>query len=144
MVHLKKEKKRNADYGWPSQGVTYRSYKESALTFFQGFLNAIDKSNPGFDWTGDNFEVLKQKMFIGVFREEEYLNKDNEIKVGVKLQDIRSFEAKKEGLIKTYDTVKKLSKKDREKYEEALNKKPTAVGTNEIIDVQSEDIPLPF
>jgi len=88
-----------------------RSYKESALPFFKGFIVAIEKSNPGYQWDWDEKKLIG-KFVVGVFGEEEYVDKNNEVKVIVALQEFRSLPAYKEGKLKVPE-LKKLPESER-------------------------------
>lgn len=60
---------------WPSAGTFIRSYKDSALSFFKGFVTALEKSNPGFRWTSQtnqNPSSIRGLLFGAVLGEEEY------------------------------------------------------------------------
>jgi hypothetical protein len=61
----------------------YKSYKEKALGFFKAFLDAVEASNTGYKWNNDE-RTLTRKLVGCVLREEEYRNKDGEIKVSLK------------------------------------------------------------
>ena len=56
-------------------GRFVRSYKDSAAGFFKGFISAVEKSNPGFEWAWDE-NSLCGKLVGLVLNEEEY-RKDN-------------------------------------------------------------------
>ena len=83
---------------WPSQGILYWSYKKTAERFFAAKITAIEKSNDGFKWNWSPYE-LKSKFFVGNFAEEEYVD-DNEIKVSMKVREVRSLQALKDGNVK--------------------------------------------
>lgn len=87
-----------------------RSYKSNALPFFKGFIVAVEKSNPGYQWDWDE-KKLVNKYVVGVFGEEEYL-KDNEVKVITALQEFRSIPAFKEGKLKVPE-LKKLPEEQK-------------------------------
>ena len=63
--------------------VMYKSYKDKALGFFKAFLDAVTASNPGYTWNNDE-RTLTRKLVGCVLREEEYRNRDGEIKVSLK------------------------------------------------------------
>lgn len=63
--------------------VMYKSYKDKALGFFKAFLDAVTDSNPGYKWNNDE-RTLCRKLVGCVLREEEYRNRDGEIKVSLK------------------------------------------------------------
>ena len=92
---------------WPSQGITYRSYKKSAEKFFMAFIKAIEKSNPNFKWNWDETKLI-DKLFVANFGEEEFVW-DGERRVKVKCQEIRSLQALRDNKIKPLK-IKKLTK----------------------------------
>lgn len=110
---------------WPSQGIMYWSYKKTAERFFAAHITAIEKSNDGFkwDWLPQN---LKGKYFVANFAEEEYVD-DNEVKVSLKVREVRSIQAMKDGNVKELPI--KLLPED---------KKPQQT----IIDEISDDLPF--
>lgn len=64
------------------KGVYYQSMIGSSFKFYKNMITAIEKSNNikidienGFD-----SEILKGKLFLGRFGEEEYISKDDKIK----------------------------------------------------------------
>jgi len=86
------EMKQRTGYDLP---VIYKSYKDKALGFFKAFLDSVIASNPGYTWNND--ERTLTRKFVGcVLREEEYRNRDGEIKtrltpaVFYPVQDIRT------------------------------------------------------
>lgn len=70
---------------WPNGG-TYRQftrdYKDQEKTnpFFKGLITAVVESNPGYAWDW-NERSLAGKYIGFVFGEEEYVNRDGEVKV---------------------------------------------------------------
>lgn len=67
-----KELAENRDF-W---GLTlYRSYKDSAKSFFKSFYRAVEKSNPGYVWTNDE-TTLPDKLIGIILQEEEYIKND--------------------------------------------------------------------
>lgn len=58
----------------------YKSYKDKALGFFKAFLDAVIASNPGYVWNNDE-RTLTRKLVGCVLREEEYRNRNGEIKI---------------------------------------------------------------
>lgn len=85
---------------WPSQGIMYWSYKSSAQRFYASKITAIEKSNDGYKYQLFEESKLKGKYFVANFGEEEYLDGD-ELKVSLKVQEVRSLQALKDGKIKT-------------------------------------------
>ena len=118
---------------WSSQGTTYRSYKDTATRFFKAFITAIEKSNAksNFRWNWDE-KTLVGKYFVAVYGEEEYEDQFGDVKVNVKVQDIRSIPALREGAIKLPE-LKKLKTKSETKPE-----------TNNYkgIDISDDDLPF--
>ena len=95
------------DKKWSNSGILYRSYQKSAERFFASFITAIEKSNDGYKWNWDE-QSLKNKVFVGNFREEEYIS-DGELKSSIKIGEVRSLEAMKDNRIKPLEP-KKVSK----------------------------------
>lgn len=98
--------KSQVDSGFKDLSLHIRSYKTKALPFFKAFITAVEKTNPGFKWDWDE-QKLVGKAVIAVFGEEEYLDKEGNVKVGTKLVEFRSLQAYQEGKIKIPD-LKKL------------------------------------
>lgn len=98
--------------GLPDNSRTIRSYKENALPFFKAFITAVEKTNPPYKWDWDE-KKLVGKIVIAVFGEEEYLDKDGNVKVGTKIVEFRSKEAWKEGKIQV-PPLKKLVVQEKE------------------------------
>lgn len=75
-------------------GMFFKSYKETALPFFKGFLTAIEKSNSGF--AANNFDgditKLKGKKIGLVLGEEEYISNTNEIKTRLYVAQVHSVD----------------------------------------------------
>jgi len=110
---------------------TIRSYKQNALPFFKAFISAVEKTNKGYVWDWHE-EKLIGKYVIAVFGEEEYYDKNGEIKVAVKVQEFRSGVAYKAGDIKV-PPIKRVKTKPNETM-------PTATEAQSTID----DDDLPF
>lgn len=97
-----------ANNKWPNQAIHRASYKDSAAKFFKAFITAIEKSNINYRWDWDE-QKLVNKLCVAAFGEEEY-EKDGEIKVSVKIREIRSTEALAKNEIKMPE-YKALDKK---------------------------------
>ena len=117
--------------GLKDNSKSCRSYKTNALSFFKGFITAVEKTNAGYHWDW-NEKGLIGKNVMAVFGEEEYLDKDGNVKIATKLVEFRSYEAYKEGKI----TVPPLKKYDGP----VVVSEPTLVNTN----TNDEDDELPF
>ena len=117
---------------WSNQGTTYRSYKDSANRFFKAFITAIEKSNAksNYRWNWDEKSLIG-KYFVAVFGEEEYEDQYGEVKVSVKVQDIRSIPALRENAIEI-PPLKKLKKKSETK--------PATSYTS--INISDDDLPF--
>jgi hypothetical protein len=65
--------------GIPTPGydpnVFYACYKESALPFFVKFLTAVNQSNPGFSFNGEDLTAFIGQKIGVVLREEPYISK---------------------------------------------------------------------
>lgn len=90
------------------KGIYYQSMVGSAFRFYKNMINSIEQSNNikidienGFD-----SEILKNKLFLGRFGEEEYIGKDKKIKSTVILRYIAPISNKKLPILK----IKKLNK----------------------------------
>lgn len=99
---------------WPRDGVLVRSYKEKALPFFKGFITAVTKSNPKFEWKW-NEQDLKNKVFGVVVGTEEYLKKNGGVGARPYIDSVHSVEAIEKGDytvpdVKKLDTTKTTSK----------------------------------
>lgn len=70
---------------------TIKSYKESALPFFKGFITAVEESNTGYHWDNDESKLVGKKVGM-VLGEEEYEAKDGSIKTRLYVSNIRSVQ----------------------------------------------------
>lgn len=87
-------------------GSFFRSYKESAASFFKGFITAVEKSNPGFKWNW-NEQLLKGKLVGVVLQEEEYIPTEGshagELRTRLIVSDIHSVDKIRKGDFKVKD-----------------------------------------
>lgn len=121
------------DSGLSDTSSSIRSYKQNAVPFFKAFITAVEKTNPGYHWDWDE-KKLVGKNVIAVFGEEEYVDKNGEVKVGTHLVEFRSLEAYQAGRIKVPE-LKKLPEEERPK--------PVATESSEVL--QPMDLAdLPF
>jgi hypothetical protein len=81
-------------------GKLYRSYKQTALSQFKGFITAVANSNKGFAWNSDE-QQLVNKLFGAVIAEEQYLKKDGSVGTRLYVSDVRSVDKIKAGDFKT-------------------------------------------
>lgn len=110
-------KKNNTDVKF--KGVHYQNMTGNALKFYKGFLTSIEKSN-SIKLDGENgfdSEILKGKVFLGRFGEEEYLNNENQVKVMTKLRFVSSTD-KKDLPILDKITLKDTPKKQNEQQDD--------------------------
>ena len=99
------------DSGLHDTSRSFRSYKTNAIPFFKAFITAVEKTNPGYQWDWDEQKLVGKKV-MAVFGEEEYEDKDGNIKVGTKVVEFRSYDAYKEGRI-TVPPLKKLERAEK-------------------------------
>lgn len=84
------------DKKWPVAGTLIRSYKESALSMFKGFITAIEKSNKNYKWNFDEKTLVKK--YIGlIIADEKYLNQKGQKRVRNYVSSVRSLEAIEKG-----------------------------------------------
>lgn len=81
----------------------YQLTEGDSMGRFKGMLLNIEKSNPGYKWNW-NEKSLEGKLFGGVFREEEYINRNGGLSTAVKLISIRPVE----GITKIEPPAKKV------------------------------------
>lgn len=90
------ESNKKVDSNTTFKGVFYQNMTGASLKFYKGVLTSIEKSN-GIKLDGENgfdSEILKGKVFLGRFGEEEYLGSDNQVKSVTKLRLISSTDKK--------------------------------------------------
>lgn len=73
---------------WPI--TLYRSYKENALGFFKAFKTAIERSNAGYVFNCADVRGLERKHMGVILGEEEYMNKNGELKTRLYVYQVRS------------------------------------------------------
>ncbi len=113
---------------YPNNGI-YRVMldSEKAAGYMKGLITSIEASNTNFKWNWDEKE-LKDKLFGGIFGEEEYEKMDGKIGTSVKLRWVRSVQAIEDGKYKIPD-------------KKCLNKKSDNIFNT---DVGDDDDDLPF
>ena len=90
------ETNKKVDANTTFKGVFYQNMTGASLKFYKGVLTSIEKSN-NIKIDGENgfdSEILKGKVFLGRFGEEEYLGNDNQVKAITKLRFISSTDKK--------------------------------------------------
>jgi len=81
---------------WPNAGTFIRSYKDSAVSMFKGFINAIEKSNKGYQWNFDE-KTLVNKVVGLVIADEQYQNQKGQVRVRNYVAAVRSVETIEKG-----------------------------------------------
>lgn len=118
---------------WPG---TYRQFTEdndgACSPFFKGMITAIEESNGGFRFDFDESKLVG-KLFGGVFAEEEYMNKDGDVKTIVRCSQIRSTQSIQSGDFQI-PSIKKLRKRD-----DATQSSSSFAG---FTDINPDDIPF--
>ena len=110
----------------------FMSYKQTALGMLKGRLEAIQKSNPGFDpfaaWDAGRLDMFVGRV-VGInLQEEEYLNRDNEVRTRLNVCQVVQAQDVRDGKVKA-----------RQKKE--LKNKPAA-STNDTGVADDFDIPF--
>lgn len=90
---------------WPISFV--KSYKQKALRFFKGFKNAVEESNRNYTFDCMNPAGLVGKFVGVVLGEEEYLDKEGNLKTRLYVDQVRSGKAIRDNDYKIPD-LKKL------------------------------------
>lgn len=108
-------------------GRFVKSYKESALSFFKGFITAVENSNANFKFIEGDEQCLKGKLIGLVMREEEYQKTGGDIVVNVKVDEVRSVDKIRKGDFK----IKPLKKLET-----------AAIKPAELQPVKDEDLPF--
>lgn len=94
------------DNGLKDTSRVIRSYKTNAIPFFKATITAFEKSNPGYNWDWDESKLVG-KFVIGVVGEEEFKDKDGNVRIGTRIVELRSIEAFKEGRVRVPE-IKRL------------------------------------
>ena len=97
---------RKKDTGWDLPNLI-RSYKDSALPFFKGFVTSVENSNKGYKWDNDE-KKLVGKLFGGVLAEEEYQKQTGNVGTRTYVSDIHSADKIRKGDF-TVPELKKLA-----------------------------------
>lgn len=87
--YLQEQERNKEQAKW--RGSYYQLTEGDSMGRFKGMLLNIEKSNPGYKWNW-NEKSLEGKLFGGVFREEEYINRNGGLSTAVKLISIRPVE----------------------------------------------------
>lgn len=90
------EKDTRKERKWPNAGTFIRSYKDSAASMFKGFINAIEKSNKGYQWNFDE-KTLVNKVVGLIIADEQYQNQKGQVRVRNYVAAVRSVETIEKG-----------------------------------------------
>lgn len=90
------EKDTRKERKWPNAGTFIRSYKDSAASMFKGFINAIEKSNKGYQWDFDE-KTLVNKVVGLIIADEQYQNQKGQVRVRNYVAAVRSVETIEKG-----------------------------------------------
>ena len=98
------------DKKWPNAGILRRSYSDNSVSFFKGFITAVEKSNSGYKWDWKE-SSLKNKLLGVIIGNEEYLNSNGQKRISSKVVSVRSTDIIKSGdftipELKTLDATK--------------------------------------
>lgn len=84
----------NADKKW--RGAYHQLTEGNSESYFKGMIIAIEKSNPGYTFTGDE-STLRGKLFGAVFGEEEYRKRDGAIGTSSKMMYLVKTDSIRDG-----------------------------------------------
>lgn len=90
------EKDTRKERKWPNAGTFIRSYKDSAASMFKGFINAIERSNKGYQWNFDE-KTLVNKVVGLIIADEQYQNQKGQVRVRNYVAAVRSIETIEKG-----------------------------------------------
>ena len=93
-----RKKSSNPNARWPCQYRQFTVTKDgSASSYFKGLIQAIEKSNPGYQWNWD--EMTLRGKYVGmIFREEEFESSYGDIRTTVRPFAARSVETIRNGV----------------------------------------------
>lgn len=121
-------------------GRFVRSYKDTAQKFFNGFLTAVEKSNPGyqFDW---NAKSLIGKSIGIVLGEEEYVTNAAEVKVHQVVTQVRDTDVIRSGSFKVPD-LKPLDARGKERLAQLQAAGAGAAKPTGAAELDDSDVPF--
>jgi hypothetical protein len=76
--------------------IWFVSYAEKSLKFYKGTITSFENSNNGFKMTDDESKLKGKKVGI-VLAEEEYIDKNGNVKVSLKPEKAHSLDSIKKG-----------------------------------------------
>jgi len=86
----------------PSANRFVRSYKDSAIGFFKGFISSVEQSNPNFVWDFDERKLVGKTIGC-VIGEEEYRKQTGDIGTRLKVKRTLSADSIRAGKFKVPD-----------------------------------------
>lgn len=125
--------KAQVDAGFRDGSLHIRSYRTKALPFFKAFITAVEKTNPGYKWDWDEKKLIGKNV-MAVVGEEEYRDKEGNVKVGTKIVEFRSLEAYQQGKIKVPE-LKKLPVQETPIV-------PTNAANAGVIEIPDDELPF--
>jgi hypothetical protein len=91
----------NDEFWWNKDWAHHfiRSYKETALGFYKGFFRAVEKSNPGWQFNGDEHDAhqFEGKVVGVVLQSEEYLSNQAEVRTRLNVARVIPADDVREG-----------------------------------------------
>lgn len=100
---------------------------EQSNPFFKSFITSIEKSNQGFKWEWNENELIGL-VFGGIFGQEEYINREGELKVATKI-------------LYTTDTVSALDASIPE-IKKLKNNSDPIVGEYQTLNIDDKSLPF--
>ena len=102
--------KQNERFGGDWFANFIRSYKESAAGMFKHFINCVEESNAGYNWSWDEQSLVRKYVGV-VLGEEEYEKKDGSVGTKLVVKDIKTVEQIKNGDFKI-PAIKKVERRE--------------------------------
>lgn len=120
---------------WPNNGIHRLMVLDNTGNcnkFFKGFITAVENSNNNYNFKKAKFDekTLKDKLFGGIFGEEEYQANDGSIKKITKLRWIRTVETIEDGKFEIPE-LKKLPQNSN-----------SILGEFQVTDNSDDDLPF--
>lgn len=113
--------------GW-DMPYFFKSYKDTAMSFFKGFVTSIEETNKGFKWDGETESMFVKKGVGLVFGEELYTNSKGESKKRLIVDSVHSANAIRNGDFKIpelKDSRKPVAPASDNPFSTSVNETPT-------------------
>ncbi len=143
----KKSAKEGEEVKWSTGGTKYISLANEQMSYFKGFITALENSNKGFKFdTKGTWDQLKNLHIAAQFGLEEY-DASGETKVATKLNRFRSLDKLKEIEIPDVKVLTGVDTYDYVSYEEYKNRKSNSNNNNktqesDLVELSDEDLPF--